>query len=116
MFLALIEEGIETYADIQGPAGLMAAKATHVLAAEMLNSITSAKAIHPDIEVDDVLIVKKTMPAGSTQKLAKLLRGTIKELVRGLKATVPVFKLLQADVKVRDYLLYCALSLVAAMD
>ena len=81
----------------------------------MLNNITTESLVHPDIEVNDTLITKKQMSDGTFRESSKPLRGTIKELVRGLRTTIPVFKLLQADNKVREYLLYCALSLVAAM-
>ena len=64
------------------------------MAVEMLNSITSEKAVHPDIKVDDVLIVRKKIPGSATREQARPLRGTIKELVRGLKTMVPVFNLL----------------------
>ena len=115
-FLSVLEEGIEMCAEVHGVEnGLTAAHAVHDLAIEMLNNITTESLVHPDIEVNDTLITKKQMPDGTFRESSKPLRGTIKELVRGLRTTIPVFKLLQADNKVREYLLYCALSLVAAM-
>ena len=115
-FLSVLEEGIEMCAEVHGVEnGLTAVHAVHNLAIEMLNNITTESLVHPDIEVNDTLITKKQMPDGTFRESSKPLRGTIKELVRGLRTTIPVFKLLQADNKVREYLLYCALSLVAAM-
>ena len=50
------------------------------LAVEILNSITPEKAVHPDIRVEDMLIVKKTMPDSLTQSKRNRLEAPSKNL------------------------------------
>ena len=70
----------------------------------------------PDLEVDDIVVTSKTMPDGTTRSSQKLLRGTLKDVMRALRATVPLSKLLAADRKIREYLLYYAISVASAMS
>ena len=65
--------------------------------------------------MDDSIVTRRTTGDGQIRETRRPLKGTIKELVRGLRTSIPVSKLVHADKSVREYLLYCAISLVAAM-
>ena len=114
-FLEILEEGLEMCADIHGTNGEVAAEALFDLAVELCNEVTSEQVVHADIGVDDTVITRRTLPDGTIRETRRPLKGTIKEMVRGLRTSIPIFKLLQADAPVREYLLYCAISLVAAL-
>ena len=71
----------------------------------------------PDLELDDIELVRKRRADGSIQQLQKKLRtGTVKDLLRSFKTSVPVTKLIAVDPAVREYLLYVILSLATAMN
>jgi len=114
-FLEILEEGLEMCAEVHGAQGETAAEALFDLAVELCNEITSEHVVSADIGVDDAVITRRTMPDGTVRETRRPLKGTIKEMVRGLRTSIPIFKLLQADAPVREYLLYCAISLVAAL-
>ena len=56
--------------------------------------------VHHDLEVDDYAITRKIHADGSTKETKKKLRGTMKEVIRSLKTSVPLTKLMHADPKV----------------
>ena len=63
-----------------------------------------------NIERDDFDIVRKTMKDGTVREVKKRLQGNnVKELVRKMRFSIPLTKLLATDTTVREYLLYCAL-------
>ncbi len=111
----MLEEGLEMCRDVHGEEAPEAAQALFDLAVEMCNEITIEHAVSPDIGVDDVAITRRRKADGTIAETVRPMRGTIKELVRGLRTTVPVSKLVHADSMVREYLLYSAISIVAAL-
>lgn len=60
----------------------------------MCNEVTQAKVVSPDIEIDDLVVTQRKMADGTVKETQRPLRRTVKELVRGLRTTIPVFKLL----------------------
>ena len=107
----LLQAGLTEVARNQG---LNAAKAYLSLVQEFLANARIQ--VSPDLEVDDIVVTSKTMPDGTTRSSQKLLRGTLKDVMRALRATVPLSKLLAADRKIREYLLYYAISVASAMS
>ena len=107
----LLQAGLTEVARNQG---LNAAKAYLSLVQEFLAN--ARLQVSPDLEVDDIVVTSKTMPDGTTRSSQKLLRGTLKDVMRALRATVPLSKLLAADRKIREYLLYYAISVASAMS
>ena len=111
----VLEDGLECCHTING---LEAVEAYLSLAKEIINAVnqaSSALRLSPDIEVDDYEVQQKQHADGSNKETHKKLKGTMKEMIRSLRASVPLMKLMAADPKVREYLLYCAISLSAAM-
>ena len=52
------------------------------------------------------------MADGTVRTTKKRLRGTnVKELVRGLRQSISVTKLLSCDSAVREYMMYCAIQM-----
>ena len=82
---------------------------------EVINAVTPSVQVHHDLEADDYAITRRVAADGSSRETKKKLRGTMKEVIRGLKTTVPLTKLMHADPKVREYLLYCAVSVIAKL-
>ena len=72
--------------------------------------------VSPDLEVDDLVVTSKIISNGTTRSSQKLLRGMIKDVMRALRATIPLSKLLAADRKIQEYLLYYATSVASAMS
>ena len=65
---------------------------------------------------DDVGITRRVMRDGTIREIKKKLGGNnIKELVRKMRFSMPLTKLLSADSNVREYLLYCALHVQAML-
>ena len=67
---------------------------------------------HTDIERDDIRRVITETAGGQEPKVtkSKLKSGTLKDLVRSLRASISVTKLCDADRAVREYVLYVLLD------
>lgn len=72
--------------------------------------------ISPDLEVDDLVVTSKQLADGTVKHSQKPLRGNLKDVMRALRATVPLSKLMAADRKIREYLLYYAISVASALN
>ena len=82
---------------------------------EVINAVTPSVQVHHDLEADDYAITRRVAADGSARETKKKLRGTMKEVIRGLKTTVSLTKLMHADPKVCEYLLYCAVNVIAKL-
>ena len=71
--------------------------------------------VHHDLQADDYAITRKIHADGSAKETKKKLQGTMKEVICSLKTSVPLTKLMHADPKVREYLLYCAISIISKL-
>ena len=56
--------------------------------------------VHHDLEADDYAITRKIHADGSAKETKKKLRGIMKEVIRSLKTSVPLTKLMHVDPKV----------------
>ena len=71
-----------------------------------LERVSAINATSPDINEDD-WEVKDVVTAKGTKKTTKrVTAGTVKELLRKLRATVPLTKYASLDNNIREYLLY----------
>ena len=57
-------------------------------------------------------MMKKTAADGSTKEIRRKIKGgNVREVLRSMKQSVPISKLMAVDGDIREYLLYCAISL-----
>ena len=82
----------------------------------MLAELERVCNVSGDVEVDDYEVVRKMLRDGTVRDVRKKVQGNnVKELVRKMKFSLPLTKLLAVDTSVREYLLYCALHVQALL-
>lgn len=102
---------LETLAE---ESGLPAAQAFGDL---VCDEFARVAAISGNIERDDYDVSQRTLSDGTTKEVRKRIRGgNVKELVRALKTSIPIAKLLAVDRDVREYLLYCAIDVMTKLQ
>ena len=73
---------------------------------EELERVSAINQTSADIEEDDWVIKDIVTKSGVKQSAKKVTAGTVKELLRKLRASVPLTKYASLDNNVREYLLY----------
>lgn len=71
-----------------------------------LERVSAVNATAADIEEDDWVVKDVTTSRGTKKVSKKVTAGTVKELLRKLRASVPLTKYASLDNNIREYLLY----------
>lgn len=110
---ATIQEVAELVAEDDG---LMAAEEYINVFMEEAVRVAPSLEVSGNIETDDYMVTQKVLKGGNVSEVRKRVRGdNVKELLRRIKYSVPITKFLSMDSNVREYLLYCALHVQAAL-
>lgn len=105
--LNVLQEEVEDLGDTLGAA---AAEEYLGMFLDELVRVSPSREISDDIEVDDFLITEQKGAKGKIKEVRKRINGgTVKELLRKLRTSIPVTKFVALDDNVREYLLYTAI-------
>ena len=78
----------------------------------MIGELERVCNVSGDVERDDYEVVRKVMKDGTVREVKKKVSGNnVKELVRKMRFSLPLTKLIATDSSIREYLLYCALHI-----
>ena len=81
-----------------------------------LERVSAINQTSADIEEDDWIVKDIVTSRGTRKSMKKVTAGTVKELLRKLRASVPLTKYASLDHNIREYLLYTLICAHAALN
>ena len=86
---------------------------------EMVSKVTPANpsvVVSHNIEQDYFAVNRRQAPDSSTKETKKHLKGIMKDVIHLLPTTALLSKLMAANPKVCEYLLYCAIFIISRLN